>query len=571
MSKIILKKYNGRKIDLCDELTRYFLSIKDKAFQAKWLSEYPFQGSHSRQNVSFEFESLNDSVYLVYFSDNIEFNNAFIIETREKKIDDVGIFIPGKKYFWKVKDKITNDESDIDSFTTLNAYIRWISSGSVFNMRDLGGWKVENKKRVKYGLIYRGAQLKIDSKWEKSYMDEYSYKVFDYLKINTEIDLRGDHIHNISQIHDNTNNISINGIGYEQLFTMNEDMKNDYRLIFHALSIKDNYPFYMHCSWGADRTGVLAFLISGLLGVSYDDVSVDYELTSLSNSGRRSRINHPFKFMYPLLKEKYGKDKTFKDLINEYLVDYIGVSQNDIDSIRDIMIEEYTDNNITHNIEYRIDGVKLFELVIFDGLSVPNIDPIISLNKTLKCIMHNNKIYDVKREVHEDLVLDLIYEDLKFFAYDKISLNDLSLGDSYDLREAKNYYYKKSVETGSVALSFDYRVESKDGIFDDGVHIEIGNLWDYKAHVWIQNLRSIHVYSKTTTIPTEFRYNFEYGKVYRIDVGVIIPKNGYSKNQKLFFIKIDNELISLMRVELDLSNSSIGFAGTKGILYNVKK
>ena len=44
---------------------------------------------------------------------------------------------------------------------------------------------------------------------------------------------------------------------------------------------------YFHCHGGSDRTGTLAFLLEGLLGVSESDLSKDFELTYYSGSSRK--------------------------------------------------------------------------------------------------------------------------------------------------------------------------------------------------------------------------------------------------------------------------------------------
>ena len=49
-------------------------------------------------------------------------------------------------------------------------------------------------------------------------------------------------------------------------------------LIINKLS--ENKSIYFHCNAGADRTGTLSFIIEALCGVSDDDKSKDYELTS---------------------------------------------------------------------------------------------------------------------------------------------------------------------------------------------------------------------------------------------------------------------------------------------------
>ncbi|MBR5388667.1 MAG: tyrosine-protein phosphatase, partial [Clostridia bacterium] len=58
--------------------------------------------------------------------------------------------------------------------------------------------------------------------------------------------------------------------------------------IFYYLTDEKNYPIYVHCNAGADRTGTVAFLINGLLGVSFEDLTRDFELTSTYSARWRS-------------------------------------------------------------------------------------------------------------------------------------------------------------------------------------------------------------------------------------------------------------------------------------------
>jgi protein tyrosine/serine phosphatase len=66
---------------------------------------------------------------------------------------------------------------------------------------------------------------------------------------------------------------------------------------------------YFHCRVGADRTGTLAYILEGLLGVSDEDRKQDYELTTLfgladrtryyeqKNSSSQSNKTHKFVYM----------------------------------------------------------------------------------------------------------------------------------------------------------------------------------------------------------------------------------------------------------------------------------
>ena len=50
----------------------------------------------------------------------------------------------------------------------------------------------------------------------------------------------------------------------------------------------------MHCNEGASRTGTGAFLVEALLGVSYEDMVRDYELTNFSQSGSKRWRTHAY-------------------------------------------------------------------------------------------------------------------------------------------------------------------------------------------------------------------------------------------------------------------------------------
>ncbi len=49
--------------------------------------------------------------------------------------------------------------------------------------------------------------------------------------------------------------------------------------VFHALGDAASYPVYFHCTWGRDRTGVVASLILSALGASRADILRDYTLS----------------------------------------------------------------------------------------------------------------------------------------------------------------------------------------------------------------------------------------------------------------------------------------------------
>ncbi len=49
---------------------------------------------------------------------------------------------------------------------------------------------------------------------------------------------------------------------------------------------RENYPIYLHCTYGNDRTGTICYLLEALLGVRDEDLLKEYRL-SVTYYGRR--------------------------------------------------------------------------------------------------------------------------------------------------------------------------------------------------------------------------------------------------------------------------------------------
>lgn len=140
--------------------------------------------------------------------------------------------------------------------------VRWIAS-STNNFRDLGGWACDGGT-VKYGLLYRSGNL--------SAADEDL--IVRQLGINTECDLTADGVPAFS------NRMRFIGHTSYAMYSLENTgaWRTNLRGIFDAVQYGD--PVVFHCSMGADRTGTLACILEGLLGVSQSDIDKDYELTS---------------------------------------------------------------------------------------------------------------------------------------------------------------------------------------------------------------------------------------------------------------------------------------------------
>ena len=186
------------------------------------------------------------------------------------------------------------------------------------------------------------------------------------LGIKSEIDLRLEEEMSVGfSFKDRGNYLNATFSGYRSIIPQSggfdNRVKDAFKQIFEFLSDEKNYPIVFHCSAGADRTGTLAYLISGLLSVPYFEIAKDFELTSFSNQGNRWRDNiaeTPFGYifdgsgsmvdgqitvtfgqMHKLMMEKYvTEDGTLASAISNYLITECGVTKEHIENLKKIML-----------------------------------------------------------------------------------------------------------------------------------------------------------------------------------------------------------------------------------------
>ena len=335
--------------------------------------------SDKSQGVELRFEpKVEAEEYTVLVSTDRNFENAKEFTTKDNSVKATNLFV-NTKYYWKV---VADDvESQVREFTTED-YPRWIlaraldgteDNRGIYNVRDMGGYMTESGKRVKQGLVFRGGEITtMTSSGHYNTITEASRKAFvDDMGMvgGVEIDLRGN-----SDIGDNyrANAFSKEGaeIGYQQIaiksyeetFTRDGSGNNNptvarenVRAIFELLKNADNSPVYYHCFGGADRTGTIGFLLNGVLGVSYEDLVIDFELTSYSSINNEHIRNHldghqhqydrwPALINYVKTDTTGGyawdDDALLKTNIENFLVKSVGVPQETINTIRSIMLED---------------------------------------------------------------------------------------------------------------------------------------------------------------------------------------------------------------------------------------
>ncbi len=194
------------------------------------------------------------------------------------------------RYYWQVNASIGGKpagKSHVNSFVTSAQMPRWINVPGLTNVRDLGGWPLPGGKRVRQGMVYRGSEMNS----HLSITEEGRRVMVEDLGIRTDLDLRREDAHPALDIKSvDWVNIPVLPYGY----ITEDEQKDAYRRIFELFARPDAYPVFFHCWGGADRAGTLAFLLNAILGVSFQDLARDYEFTSLSLWGARSRESAEF-------------------------------------------------------------------------------------------------------------------------------------------------------------------------------------------------------------------------------------------------------------------------------------
>ena len=341
---------------------------------AKWED-----GEKSDENkgvtISFEpSEALKNKQYTFSYGLKEDLSDAKEVVTNDTSVCMKNLLV-NQKYYFKVSAEGTN--SEILNFTT-GDYPRWIDARPMFNVRDHGGYMTSSGKRIKQGLIYRGGEITPAVGWKSGmqytgdvggrYTDSNGKMQDGHITTQTndsktifrdvmgmvnglEIDLRsGSERNNYTACgFANSGDISYSLISISSYDNGMKNNKTQIKQVFEAFAQADQHPVYYHCYGGADRTGVVGFMLGALLGMSYTDLVIDFELTTYSSNPSRNYRSHlragPYNYwprMVTYLQGTLGwnSSKTMAESMEQFLVNDCKVSQTTINKIREIMLED---------------------------------------------------------------------------------------------------------------------------------------------------------------------------------------------------------------------------------------
>ena len=235
----------------------------------------------------------------------------------------------GERYDWSV---CSEGRTAAGWFETENSLPRFIHLDGDTNVRDLGGWPTDAGRRVRQGLIYRGSEFDRHMQLSPRGLDELLHR----LRVRTDLDLReetqepGLDAQVVRWVHQ--------PISAYAALSQPEQLQA-YGAVFRALLNEEAYPIYVHCWGGADRTGCLCYLLLALLGVQEEHLLLDYEVTSLSIWGKRSRSSEVFEQFMAVL-NAFAPRSSSPQLRAERYWQAAGITPEEMNAFRRIMLED---------------------------------------------------------------------------------------------------------------------------------------------------------------------------------------------------------------------------------------
>lgn len=209
-----------------------------------------------------------------------------------------------------------------------------------YNLRDLGGIKTTEGRKVKWGKLFRSDDLIRLNKDDLRYLSSIPIRSVIDFRSETELrqapdrlpssvkhtfrlsidtgNLSGQRIH-ASLAKENMDELMLD---MNTLFITDPSCLEHFRRFFNIVQTKNDIPFLYHCSAGKDRTGIVTAFLLFALGVDEETVIQDYLYSNVCLENK-----------YAAIIAKYPKVAPMFTVKREYLEASIGTIKQNYDSI----------------------------------------------------------------------------------------------------------------------------------------------------------------------------------------------------------------------------------------------
>lgn len=296
--------------------------------------EYPYQPFYFSYGITcFDATQSPNLTAKLYLSENENMENSaeYQIDTTLYKvaIDNLKV---DTTYFYRLEATLGEEKQSIGgSFKTV-ATNRFLNIPNLSNVRDIGGLKTLDGRKIKQNLVIRGTEA--DGLVVPDYFltDEYIGYTREHFGFKYDMDLRSELVADsgyVSRFGEDVKHEFFDSPMYDgTILDVNWSKVNQ---IFSAFANSENYPMYVHCTYGKDRTGTMIYLLEAVLGVSDEEKMFDFNLSKDVDD-----VN--IELMLAALQAYSG------DTINEKVVSFLtqsaGITPEQIESIRNLLLTE---------------------------------------------------------------------------------------------------------------------------------------------------------------------------------------------------------------------------------------
>ena len=284
-----------------------------------------------------------DLTYSISISQNQDMTNSFtIMGDNKQEINAYNFFLGDNYYRINATDPFgTTNSSKVYKLTVDNVFPRNLYIGpTMTNCRDTGGREIlDGKGYIRQGLLYRTCGNNYSQIGKK--IDSLGKEIMTkQLNVKTELNLHNNYTYNFNfedtVLYDTLMDYADGSPSRHHFSRNTESVKN----VFEILAKKECYPIYYHCRIGTDRTGLVAILLNGVLGVDLNDIYQDYLFSNFGQIGSKRKIgtneaddiSNYVNEIQRMPGKNFGQ-KTYNALLT------IGVPKQTIDKILDIYIE----------------------------------------------------------------------------------------------------------------------------------------------------------------------------------------------------------------------------------------
>ena len=195
-----------------------------------------------------------------------------------------------------------------DELAVVAAPRRLVELEAVHNFRDLGGYAIAGGRRIGWGRLFRADGLYRLTDADIEIIDAIGVRTVIDLRSSPELDQHG--CFPVDRLPVDFHHLSILDATWQRgdlppvadteqgaiefLTWAYADMlatgADRFARAIHVLAAAESMPAVFHCAAGKDRTGVLAALILGGLGVDHEVIVADYALTAAAMQRMRTWV-----------------------------------------------------------------------------------------------------------------------------------------------------------------------------------------------------------------------------------------------------------------------------------------